>query len=94
MQFLAICRRRIESFPAADLEEVLGPEADAIRAAYAGGAIRDVRSRGDVPGTVMFLEAVDVEAAWALVESLPLFQRGMLDADVIPLLPFRGFVPG
>jgi hypothetical protein len=33
-----------------------------------------------------------VESAWSLVEALPFFQQGMIDVDVIPLRPYRGFV--
>ncbi len=72
MKFMAITRRRIES--------------------YARGDFREIFSRGDVPGAVIVMEAEDAEAAWRLVESLPLFQRGMMDVEVIPLKPYRGFV--
>jgi len=92
MQFLAILRRRIESFSEAQFEQVLGAEAAAARAAYARGEFREVHSRGDVPGAVIAIEAADVESAWSLVEALPFFQQGMIDVDVIPLRPYRGFV--
>ncbi len=92
MKFMAITRRRIESFGDADFTEALIPEAAAAREAYARGDFREIFSRGDVPGAVIVMEAEDAEAAWRLVESLPLFQRGMMDVEVIPLKPYRGFV--
>jgi muconolactone delta-isomerase len=92
MKFLAITRRRIESFGEAEFTEALAAEADAAREAYARGDFRELYSRGDVPGAVLVIEAADIEGAWALIEDLPLFQRGMMDVEVIPLRPYRGFV--
>jgi hypothetical protein len=92
MKFLAITRRRIESFAESELAEALVPEAEAARAAYARGDFREIYSRGDVPGAVIVLEAPDTEGAWHLIEALPLFQRGMMDAELIPLNAYRGFV--
>ena len=92
MKFLAITRRRIEQFTEAEFETALGPEGEAVRAAYARGDVREVYSRGDVPGAVLVLEAADNEAAWAVMEGLPLSQAGMMDVDVVPLKPYRAFV--
>jgi uncharacterized protein YciI len=92
MQFLAITRRRIETFSDAQFEAVLGVEAAAAKANYARGEFRDIRSRGDVPGALITIEAPDAEAAWALVEALPLARAGMMDVEMIPVLPYRGFV--
>ena len=92
MKFLAITRRRIEQFTEAEFEGALGPEAEAVRAAYARGEVREVYSRGDVPGAVLVLEAADNEAAWAIVEAFPFARAGMMDVDVVPLKPYRAFV--
>jgi muconolactone delta-isomerase len=92
MKFLAITRRRIESFGEAEMAEALILEAEAARNAYARGDIRELYSRGDVPGAVLVLEAEDVEGAWRLIEALPMFQNGMMDVEIIPLDPYRGFV--
>jgi len=92
MQFLAITRRRIETFSQAQFDEVLGPEGDAVRDAYGRSEIRAIYSRGDVPGAVLLLEQPDVEAAWGFMEALPLARLGMMDVEVVPLAPYRGFV--
>jgi len=92
MRFLAITRRRIESFGEAEFAEALVPEAEAARAAYARGDFREISSRGDVPGAVISIEAADIESAWGIIETLPLFERGMMDVEIVPLLPYRGFV--
>jgi hypothetical protein len=42
---------------------------------------------------VILLEAADLEAAQAAVDSLPLAQFQMLETEVIPLRAYRGFVP-
>ena len=92
MKFIAITRRRIESFTEAEFVTALGPEAEAARAAYARGDVREIYSRGDVPGALLVLEAPDNEGAWRIIESLPLFEKGMMYVEVIPMLPYRGFV--
>ncbi len=94
MKFLALTRRHIDRFSEAEFAEVLGPEAEAARALYARGAFREIYSRGDVPGAAIVLEAADLDGARALVAELPFAQRGMMEVDIVPLLPYRGFVAG
>jgi len=93
MQFLAITRRRTESFSDAQFAEALGIEADRARALYADGIFRTLNSRGDIPGAVIGIEAPDFAAAQAAIASLPFAQREMMDVEIIPLRPYRGFVP-
>jgi hypothetical protein len=94
MKFLALTRRRLDRFSEAEFAEVLGAEAEAARALYARGAFREINSRGDVPGAAIVLEAPDLEGARALIGELPLAQREMMDVELVPLLPYRGFVGG
>jgi hypothetical protein len=91
MHFLAITRRRTESYAEAQFAEVLGPEAERARELYAAAVFREIHSRGDVPGAVIAVEASDLAAARAAVESLPLARAGMMDVQIVPLLPYRGF---
>jgi len=93
MQFLAILRRRTEAFSEAQFADVLGPEALRARELYAEGRVRALHSRGDVPGAVLLVEAADEAEARRTVGRLPLMEREMAEVQVIPLLPYRGFVP-
>jgi hypothetical protein len=55
--------------------------------------MRWVASRGDTPGAVVELECADVAEARAILDTLPFAQQGMVDIDIVPLLPYRGFAP-
>ncbi len=57
------------------------------------GIFRSVWSRGDVKGAVIELECGTREEAQRLLESLPLATAGLLEIEVISLLPYRGFFP-
>ncbi|MFY9781588.1 MAG: muconolactone Delta-isomerase family protein [Candidatus Baltobacteraceae bacterium] len=94
MQFLAITRRRTERFSDAEFAVALPPEAARARELYANGAFRALYSRGDIPGAVIVLEAADAAEAEKIVASLPMAQQAMMDIEVIPLRPYRGFVGG
>jgi muconolactone delta-isomerase len=91
MQFLAIARRRVEDFSESQIAELLPAEAERVRELYAAGVMRTIYTRADVPGAVVLLEAGDLPAAQAAMESLPLYAAGMLEVQIIPLRPFRGF---
>jgi muconolactone delta-isomerase len=94
MKFLAITRRRTERFSDAEFAVALRPEAARARELYAEGAFRELYSRGDIPGAVIVLEAADAAEAERIVGSLPMAQQAMMDVEVIPLRPYRGFVGG
>ena len=94
MKFLAVTRRHTDRFSQAEFAEHLPAEADQARANYASGVFREIYSRGDIPGAVIVIEAPDLEAAAALVAALPLSQQAMMEVEVIPLRPYRGFIGG
>ncbi len=59
---------------------------------YASGLLRQVWQRADTPGAVLLWEAASEAEVRAAVESLPLFQAGMLDVQVVVgLEPYPGF---
>ena len=94
MQFLTLSRRRTEAFTEAQFAEKLEDEAQRVRTLYSEGAIRQIWRRGDMPGACILFEADSEEAVYALLESLPLAQAGMLEImSVIPLCPYPGFSP-
>lgn len=91
MQFFVLARRRTEAFTEDQFAELLGPEADRVRALYAQGTIRAAYSRGDVTGAVLILECGNLEEAEAAVATLPLAAKGMLETQIIPVRGYRGF---
>jgi hypothetical protein len=93
MQYLALVRRKVESFTEEQFQPVLGPEADRVKELYAKGTIRAAYSRGDVKGAVVHLECDSLEKAEEVLNSLPLAEAGMIDWQLLPVLPYRGFCP-
>ncbi|HEY8296880.1 MAG TPA: hypothetical protein VIG32_02530 [Candidatus Baltobacteraceae bacterium] len=93
MQFFAILRRRTETFSDAEFSPHLEAEAERVRELYASGTLRAAFGREDVLGAVLMLECGDLAGAQAAIASLPLAQRDMIDAQVIPVRGYRGFGP-
>jgi hypothetical protein len=93
MQFLSISRRRTDEFPPeAFTAELVSGEAKRVKALYAAGIARQVWKRGDAGGAAIVWEAASLADARAAIESLPLFQAGLLEIQtVIPLEPYPGF---
>ena len=86
-------RRKNEDFTEEQIAEYLEPEAERVRELYMQGVFRTVFSRGDVKGAVVELECASIEEANKLMETMPFAQQKMIDVEVIPLLPYRGFAP-
>jgi muconolactone delta-isomerase len=93
MRFLALVRRKNEDFTEEQIAEYLEPEAERVRDLYMQGVFRSVYSRGDVKGAVVELECASVEEAKQVMETMPFARQKMIDVEVIPLLPYRGFAP-
>jgi hypothetical protein len=94
-QFIACARRNYDDFPeAAFTPELLEAEAERVRVLHRDGVIRQIWSRGDAPGAVLHIEAGSADEVRAVLETLPLQQRGLLLIDtVIPVMAYRGFGP-
>jgi muconolactone delta-isomerase len=93
MQIFAICRRRTEAFTEEEFAALLDAEAEGVRTLYARGIVRAAWTREDVLGACLMLEVESLEAAHDAMATLPLYARGMLDVQVIPLRGYRGFEP-
>ncbi|MEA2755212.1 MAG: hypothetical protein QOJ54_1501 [Aliidongia sp.] len=94
MQFIALLRRLTERFSDADFAPLLEPEAERVRVLYAEGIVRQIWSRGDLPGACVMIEAADEAEARASLATLPLLAAGMLELTaLVPLKPYRGFGP-
>jgi hypothetical protein len=93
MRFLALVRRKTEAFSEDEFAALLEPEAERVRELYTEGTVRSVSSRGDVKGAVLEMECADLQAAQNALGTLPFAMNGMVETQVIPLLPYRGFAP-
>lgn len=92
-QFLVLAARNTANFTDAEFAPLLEPEADHARKLYTQGVVRQIFGRTDVPGAVLIVEAATLDEAKAQVATLPLVAKGMLDTEIIPLVPYRGFAP-
>ena len=95
MQFLSISRRLTNKFPPSAFKpELVAGEGARVRELYATGILRQVWKRGDTPGAGILWEAASEADVRAALESLPLYQAGMLEISTfIPFEPYAGFGP-
>jgi muconolactone delta-isomerase len=95
MQFLSLSRRRTDAFPPeAFTPELMARESQRVRELYASGLLRHIWRRGDIPGAAILWEAASQAEARAALDSLPIFQAGMLEIlALVPLQPYPGFCP-
>jgi muconolactone delta-isomerase len=94
MQFMVLLRRITERFSEADFLPGLEAEAERARILYTEGFIRQIWSRGDMPGACLLIEASDEAFARVTLHSLPMLAAGMLEMTaLVPLKPYRGFGP-
>jgi muconolactone delta-isomerase len=95
MQFLSLSRRRTDAFPPeAFTKELIARESQRVKELYASGLLRQLWKRGDMPGAAILWEAAGEAEVRAALDSLPIFQAGMLEIlAVVPLEPYPGFCP-
>lgn len=91
-QFIALVARKTH-FSDDQFAPLLGPEAERARELYAAGTFRAMWGRKDVPGAVILIEAENPEAAQDALASLPLVAQGMAESSLLPVGPYRGFMP-
>ncbi|KAA0693772.1 hypothetical protein DTW90_25730 [Neorhizobium sp. P12A] len=93
MQYLVISRRITERFSEADFAPLVPHEGARARQLYAAGFTRQIWHRGDQPGACQIVEADSIEGVRANLATLPLAAAGMIEFDIIPLMPYAGFNP-
>ena len=93
MQFLTVSRRRTERFADADFAAHAEAERAQARALYAEGFIRQIWQRGDIPGACILVEADSEAHVRERLNTLPLYEAGMIEFSIIPLKPYAGFSP-
>ena len=76
-------------------DDACGPhlkaEASRAWALQQAGVLRELYFRADWPGAVLVLECRDVDEARGVLATLPLVRAGLIDFDLIPLVPYPGF---
>ena len=93
MQFLAMTRRRTESFTDAQFSSRVPDEVARARALYAEGFIRQVWHRADIAGACLLVEADSEARVRDKLGTLPFAEAGMLEITIVPLKPYAGFCP-
>lgn len=58
---------------------------------YKSGQLREIYFRQDHSEAVLVLECANKETAHQILDSLPLVQLGLIEFEVIPLIPYPGF---
>ena len=93
MQFLSLSRRRTDAFPPeAFTTELMARETARVKELYASGLLRQLWRRADIPGAAILWEAASEAEVRAALDSLPIFQAGMLEIlSLVPLAPYPGF---
>jgi hypothetical protein len=69
----------------------LKAEAARVWELYKNGQVREMYFHQDRKDAVLVLECADVNEARQLLGTLPLVQAGLIDFEVIPLVPYPGF---
>jgi muconolactone delta-isomerase len=95
MQFLSLSRRRTDAFPPeAFTPELVAREGQRVRELYTSGILRQIWRRTDLPGAAILWEAASEAEVRAALDSLPIFEAGMLEIlALVPLEPYPGFGP-
>jgi muconolactone delta-isomerase len=90
MKILAI-EQELPGTTAADFRPHL--KAEAIRAweLVQTGIFREMYFHAEKHSAVIIMESEDVDAAWAVLNTLPLVKAGLITFEVIPLAPYSGF---
>jgi muconolactone delta-isomerase len=71
--------------------ELLREEAARAWALHQAGAIRELYFRTDRQEAVLVLEALDLDAARAVLGELPLVRSRLIDFELVPLAAYPGF---
>ena len=90
MKILAI-EKELPGAQAQDFRPLLKPEATAVWQLYQTGVIRETYFRADRHAAVLVLECESAEAAKETLNELPLVKAGLIDFEIIPLVPYPGF---
>ncbi len=69
----------------------LKPESARVWELYQQGIIREIYFNEDHRRAVLILECADAKEARKVISTLPLYKAGLIDFEIIPLVPYNGF---
>jgi muconolactone delta-isomerase len=90
MKFLAL-ERELPNATAESFKPLLKDEARGVWELQQSGTLREIFFNADQHTAVLILECSDREMAQHVLATLPLVQAGLINFDVIPLVPYDGF---
>jgi muconolactone delta-isomerase len=90
MKFLAL-ERELPGAPAEAFHPLLKEEARRVWELQQSGVLREIYFNADQHTAVLVLECSDRETARHLLARLPLVQAGLIEFDLITLVPYDGF---
>ncbi|MFN8371834.1 MAG: muconolactone Delta-isomerase family protein [Anaerolineae bacterium] len=88
MKILAIEKDLV---PADQMRTHLKAEALRVWELYQAGIVREMYFHAEQHNAVLILECENVEDAKNYLAMLPLVKAGMIDFEVLPLIPYPGF---
>jgi hypothetical protein len=68
----------------------LKAEAARVWELYQAGVLREIYFRQDRTSAVLVMECADVAEARGILATLPLVREGLIDFEIIPLVPYPG----
>ena len=90
MKFLAL-EKELPGATAEKFRSLLRTEAARLWELVQAGTVRETYFRADRHEAVLVLECADLDEARAALASLPLVAAGLIDFEIIPLVPYDGF---
>ena len=97
MRYLVVVQRNLDKFTPAQFQPYLEPEAERARELHAQGLFRAIWTyaddEGKPKGAVIELDSDGPESINQLLRTLPMASAGMIDWQILPILPYRGFGP-
>lgn len=90
MQIIAL-EAEAAGVTAEQFRPLLQAEARRVWELYLSGVVREIHFRADQHTAVLMLECDGVDAARAILDTLPLCRAGLITFDLIPLAPYPGF---
>ena len=90
MKILAL-ERDLPGTTAGQFQPLLKDEARRVWEMQQSGQLREIYFDADQHNAVLILECAEVEEARLVLASLPLVSAGLIEFEIIPLVPYDGF---
>jgi muconolactone delta-isomerase len=97
MRYLVVVKRRSDKFTPAEFQPFLEPEAERARELYSQGVFRSIWTyageEGQPKGAVIDMDSDGPETVNEVLNTLPMALAGMIEWQILSILPYRGFAP-